>query len=54
MKELVSSHMGWPNGLTVDMELDHIYWVDALHDTVEVANIDGTERYKMDNSQVTK
>ncbi len=27
---LITSQVGWPNGLTIDFEDDKMYWADAL------------------------
>ena len=42
--ELVTDGLGWPNGLAIDMELEKLYWADAMHNNIEVANLDGTGR----------
>ena len=42
--ELVSEGLGWPNGLVVDMEINRLYWADALHNVIEVAELDGSGR----------
>uniref|UniRef100_A0A336M1L1 CSON010315 protein n=1 Tax=Culicoides sonorensis TaxID=179676 RepID=A0A336M1L1_CULSO len=41
---LVSTELGWPNGITLDIERRKIYWCDAKEDKIEVANMDGSER----------
>ena len=32
----------WPNGLTVDLVLNKLYWVDAKLNTVGSSNLDGS------------
>lgn len=34
----------WPNGLTVDIEKELIYWVDGNHKFLDVMNLDGSNR----------
>ncbi|UYV74687.1 LRP4 [Cordylochernes scorpioides] len=41
-RTLVSSGVGWPNGLTADPT--HLYWSDARADVIEKALHDGTQR----------
>ena len=33
----------WPNGLTVDLVLDKLYWVDAKLSTIGSSNLDGSD-----------
>jgi len=33
----------WPNGLTVDLALDKLYWVDAKLNTIGSSNLDGSD-----------
>ncbi|CAB3367800.1 Hypothetical predicted protein [Cloeon dipterum] len=35
--------LGWPNGLSVDLMADRLYWCDALLDHVQHSNLDGTD-----------
>ncbi|KAG1701225.1 Low-density lipoprotein receptor-related protein 2 [Nymphon striatum] len=35
--------LGWPNGLSIDYDLDRLYWCDALLDHIQHANLDGTD-----------
>ena len=41
---LISSKIGWPNGLTLDLRLQHMYWVDARFNRIEMSNLDGSGR----------
>ena len=41
---IISSGLGWPNGLAVDMERDKLYIADALMDAIEVVDLDGNNR----------
>ena len=41
---LISHSLGWPNGLTLDFVERKMYWGDADTHTIEVANMDGTRR----------
>ena len=44
LTSLVSDHLGWPNGLAVDEELDRVFWSDARNDILESVRMDGTDR----------
>ena len=33
----------WPNGLTIDLVLEKLYWVDAKLNTIGSANLDGSQ-----------
>lgn len=41
---LVSDNIFWPNGLTVDLEKELIYWVDGNLKFLDVMNLDGSNR----------
>ncbi|XP_076088432.1 low-density lipoprotein receptor-related protein 2-like [Mytilus galloprovincialis] len=43
-KVIVSTDLGWPNGLSVDYDEDMIYWADALRDRIERSTLDGRYR----------
>ena len=38
------SNIGWPNGLSVDLVKNKLYWADAKTDRIERIGIDGTGR----------
>merc|ERR1719234_1853216 len=44
LTSLVSEHLGWPNGLAVDEQLDRVFWSDARNDILESVRMDGTDR----------
>lgn len=41
---LVNTNIEWPNGITVDIEKELIYWVDGQLRILDVMNLDGTNR----------
>jgi low density lipoprotein receptor-related protein 5/6 len=41
---LISDDLGWPNGITLDVEEKKIYWCDAKLDKIEVTSMDGSDR----------
>lgn len=41
---ILSSNLGWPNGLTIDYDRDTIYWTDANLDRIEMSQLDGKHR----------
>lgn len=42
-KILHTAGVRWPNGLTIDLVSDRLYWVDAKLHTVSSSNIDGSD-----------
>ena len=42
---IVKEDIAWPNGIAVDIQEQKIYWCDAKMDRIEVANVDGSNRY---------
>ena len=38
---IVSETVKWPNGLTLDLVMDKVYWVDAKLNLVGSADLDG-------------
>ena len=47
---LVSDRIFWPNGLTVDLENELIYWVDGNLKFLDVMNLDGSNRRTIVNN----
>ncbi|XP_065055467.1 low-density lipoprotein receptor-related protein 4-like isoform X1 [Rhopilema esculentum] len=43
-EKVISKDIGWPNGLTLDIAQNKMYWVDAKLKRLEVANLDGSGR----------
>lgn len=41
---IVTYDIKWPNGLTLDLVQDRIYWVDAKLNIISSSNYDGQER----------
>lgn len=41
---LINKSLGWPNGITLDLEQGKMYWGDAQTDTIEMADLDGSKR----------
>lgn len=44
-KIIVDSDIYWPNGLTIDLEEQKLYWADAKLSFIHRANLDGSFRY---------
>ena len=42
---IVEDKITWPNGLTLDLINDRIYWADAREDYIEFASLDGSNRH---------
>lgn len=43
-RNIIETGITWPNGLTIDIFTERIYWVDARHKKIESANYDGSDR----------
>lgn len=41
---IVHQQIYWPNGLTIDLEEQKLYWADAKLSFIHKANLDGTAR----------
>ena len=44
---IVSTELGWPNGLTLDYSTQTLYWADAQLDKLERSNVDGSMRTRL-------
>ena len=42
--QLVTTKIVYPYGLTLDLPVKHVYWVDKFLDSIERINYDGTNR----------
>lgn len=54
-KTIVSENIIWPNGIALDISSDRrqpqrLYWCDAKLDTIEMVNLDGSDRRVIINS----
>ena len=43
-RTIVTGNLGWPNGLTIDLTTNLLYWADAKLDKIEVSNLNGGNR----------
>lgn len=50
--ELITEKLGWPNGVTLDIDNFRIYWCDAKLDKIEYAKMDGSDRRELTNTDV--
>lgn len=41
---IIGNKLGWPAGITLDIEAKRIYWVDSRYDYIETATYDGLHR----------
>ena len=39
---VIEESIHWPNGITLDLVLDRVYWIDAKLNVIGSANLDGT------------
>lgn len=44
-KVIVVEDIYWPNGLTIDLVEQKLYWADAKLSFIHRANLDGSARY---------
>lgn len=42
---IIRSKLGWPAGITLDIDAKRVYWVDSRYDYIETATYDGLHRY---------
>ncbi|XP_019510261.1 PREDICTED: LOW QUALITY PROTEIN: low-density lipoprotein receptor-related protein 5-like [Hipposideros armiger] len=52
-KVIVDSDIYWPNGLTIDLEEQKLYWADAKLSFIHRANLDGSFRQKVVEGSLT-
>ena len=43
-KDLVTTKLGWPGGITRDLVSKRVYWVDSRFDYIETVTYDGLKR----------
>ena len=43
-RKIVTTHILWPNALTIDYTLDRLWWADAKLHTIESSDMFGTQR----------
>ncbi|KAK2708068.1 hypothetical protein QYM36_015679, partial [Artemia franciscana] len=46
-QKIVIGEVGWPNGITVDYQIERIYWADAKLDFIASADLDGSKMKKI-------
>lgn len=42
---IIRSKLGWPAGITLDIDAKRVYWVDSRYDYLETTTYDGLHRY---------
>lgn len=42
---IIRTKLGWPAGITLDLETKRVYWVDSRYDYIETTTYDGLHRY---------
>lgn len=42
---IIRTKLGWPAGITLDLEAKRVYWVDSRYDYIETTTYDGLHRY---------
>ncbi|XP_009870958.1 PREDICTED: low-density lipoprotein receptor-related protein 5, partial [Apaloderma vittatum] len=52
-KIIVDSDIYWPNGLTIDLDEQKLYWADAKLSFIHRANLDGSFRQKVVEGSLT-
>ena len=51
-RTIVTGNLGSPNGLTIDLATDHLYWADAKLDNIEKSDLNGGNRQLIATSSV--
>lgn len=46
-QSVVEKNLGWPNGLTIDLATDRLYWVDAKRNDMERSDLNGGNRERL-------
>lgn len=41
---VIGTKLGWPAGITLDLDAKRVYWVDSRYDYIETATYDGLHR----------
>ncbi|KAL0184911.1 hypothetical protein M9458_020607, partial [Cirrhinus mrigala] len=41
---IIRTKLGWPAGITLDLEAKRVYWVDSRYDYIETTTYDGLHR----------
>lgn len=44
---IIRSKLGWPAGITLDIDAKRVYWVDSRYDYIETTTYDGLHRYAL-------
>lgn len=44
---LVEKNVGYPNGISIDLKNNRVYWCNAESDVIESVDLDGTNRKKL-------
>ena len=48
---IIDDDLIWPNGLTIDYEMQRLYWADAFLDKIEYSFVDGTARTLLESAE---
>ncbi|KAJ3659363.1 hypothetical protein Zmor_011053 [Zophobas morio] len=51
-KKIITKNLGWPNGITLDLNNQRLYWCDAKLDKIEYSDMDGNHRMVLINDNV--
>lgn len=49
---IISTDIKWPNGVTVDITMDRVFWSDAHFDRIESAKLDGSDRQRVQERHI--
>ena len=46
-RTILVDNLGFPNGVSIDIDTDRVYWCDAQLDSISSIRIDGTDRKQL-------
>ncbi|XP_078324342.1 low-density lipoprotein receptor-related protein 1-like isoform X2 [Crassostrea virginica] len=52
VRRIVTTDLSWPNALTIDYVTEKLFWADAYKDYIAMADLDGSNRHIVIDSQV--
>lgn len=51
--QIITENLGWPNALTIDYDMNLLYWADAKHDYIDLSDLNGRNRKRLFSRGIT-